>query len=379
MKQPRTSNRKLKKDHRQKKTKGWFKSHRLLTAAGAVGSVKRRTAPMPETRCQKSRRLQREWKTATAQARHRFGWAGLTDEVIEGVRAALRDHNKGFAVLKNVFPEIGKVKAREWLQGRVWRQIFDGKDVEDPGFRSSRQITDDIGLPPPELELYERLDAILGALRYKRWAVVQGLYSAKRRKPQHQKPHTDHRTPMGFWRKCQDRQTLASVLISLHGMEMDLWRTEKAYDLLGEPRPQHPGAVPLATLRLEPGDLVIFRFDLWHAGRGYEATNYRLFTTVVPEQRGPSTVDPSTEKTLTMDCDCLLREKQGRRLRRRALPATECRCENKGRKGEKDVPPCTCGIWVCKCRERCNSGPPLDTCAQWWEGPAPVFSLKGSN
>lgn len=363
--------------NRKPSRKGHTKGHRRLSAAGAPGSVKRHTAPFPETRQGRSKRLRREWKDATTQACASFQWAGLSNEVIEEIRAALRDHDKGFAVINNVFPAIGKAKVSAWLKHRDWRDIFDGKDTSDGKFRSARQITNDIEPPPPELELYGRLDAFLGAIRYKRCAAVQGLYSVKRTMPRHQKPHTDHRTPAGFWRRYEDRQTLASVLISLHGMELDLWRTERAYNLSRLPRPQHPTAEPLATLRLAPGALVIFRFDLWHAGRGYDHTNYRLFTTAVPEPRGALNVDPSTEKSSTLDCACLWREKEERRRLKRALPATVCRCANGGRKVEKDIPPCTCEIWVCQCRERCNVGEPLETCKRWWRGPAPVFSVTG--
>jgi len=67
--------------------------------------------------------------------------------------------------------------------------------------------------------------------------------------------------------------------LSSEGMWLDIWGTEKSYRTNRGPLPLHPHHRPLFTVFLGPGDVILFRYDLIHAGCGYAKPNFRVFCT----------------------------------------------------------------------------------------------------
>ena len=224
----------------------------------------------------------------------------------------IANHQGGFSVIQDILPVIPQDKLKTWGKSLKFESIFDGVHTDDENFvkgghdkrrYQSKKVKADKILP--ELEIDE-LNLFFMALGFEEVNDFKVLKSPGFPDPVHQAPHRDYGTPADFFHNSGAvNGCVCSAIASLMGMELDIWRTVEAYRLRKEegPRQGSPTSVPHLTVRLPPGAIILFRFDLWHAGRGYHVENYRLFMTCIPA-RGASKVDPRTEETFFNRCVC---------------------------------------------------------------------------
>jgi len=281
-------------------------------------------------------------------------------------------------VINDVVPVIPQDTLKAWIQKLKFESIFDGVHTDDENYvtgghdkRRYQSLKVKAKKILPELKIDE-LKLFLMALGFEDLDEFKVLKSPGFPEPVHQAPHRDHGTPDDFFHNSGAvNGCVCSVIASLMGMELDIWRTAEGYRLRKEEGPRHgsPSSVPLLTIRLPPGAIIIFRFDLWHAGRGYISENYRLFMTCIPA-RGSSKVDPRTEETFFNRCTChqAVYEKA-------AIKHTSASRFLKYDKKSKDYV-----FPACKCEPRKSSGKSYE---EWLREettrPDSVINLQGEN
>lgn len=89
-----------------------------------------------------------------------------------------------------------------------------------------------------------------------------------------QSPHADFR-PTDKLRRCRDQDFPLSMLIALMPeTKLAVWPSSVGWMRDGQ---QFPIRAKKEVLNLEPGDVLVFRGDLVHAGAAYAKGNFRLF------------------------------------------------------------------------------------------------------
>jgi len=85
------------------------------------------------------------------------------------------------------------------------------------------------------------------------------IKSEGRKRPINQLPHVDFGAVRQHDRSDHSTGMVSSILVSLQGMELDIWETVEALEKKSLPFPQHPSAVPSVTVSLDPSDMIMFR------------------------------------------------------------------------------------------------------------------------
>jgi len=345
---------------------------RDVTDAGEDPDVRRKK----QKQASKARCALRDRARVELSCTFDFGHGGI-DAMIRDVLGCLRDDNLAFVVVEDVVAKLRFVTIRAWAHrlnkhGEGWMGIFDSKFTKDPMYEQKRQQSSELVVEdlPTELD-FDMCLKLFNAMGF----TLTGLkllfsvgYGAK--ETVHQILHMDHGTPHNYWTNSpREGPMVTSVIISLHGMELDVWRTGHWY--AQHPKcqvPTHPSSVPLITLRVPAGAMVMFRHDLLHAGRGYPKDNFRLFGTLVPHA-GPGMIDAKTEDTFAAPCECQ------QDMLSAALSKARARHENANRHvlldddSEIVYDPCTCPA-------RTSSGPSYEEWKKEMHGtPNNVFRM----
>jgi len=293
------------------------------------------------------------------------------------------DHRCGWFVKRGILAVDDEAALLAWLECHDMDVIFNdlaSEDVKQEGERVSIQQRYQSRVPfargeagvPPGVDL-EKLEHYFHALRYE--VVPKSIREGAKEyfggykaittdpapegvEPCHQIPHSDHGTPRLHWRYEPGRAmhlkgSLCSVLLALQPSEVDIWETRVVLERDKRKKfPQHPKAVPKVTVHLEPGDILVFRFDLVHAGRGYRSKdNLRLFFTVSPF--AGSTVLIDDESTYYDNCECMAHFVKAAQKHKKRIPRVtdqEDTVDEKGKIVKKNV-------WNCQCPPRTNKGP----------------------
>ena len=311
---------------------------------------------------------------------------GITEEEARAALQCLRDDRIGFFVKQGAFDAPSLQVLNEFDKKHKYDPIFDEKPVEDKSFVAHRFQSATPLLPEATPgAVMVRIEAYLKTFGFTLIPRQQKERERRkrrttawtpRRKPAPdyiggckvikslmegplQLPHCDLATPKGFHRWEHVDGTVCSVLVSLQGMDLDIWGTLKYFKDNNIPFPQHPVAVPSLTLKLQPGDFVMFRFDLIHAGTSYPEKNLRLFALAAPKTlRNYSGVDIQSETTNYVDCVCgAARVERARRLHE-TIPTVRGRVKVINSEGRE----VTVSVWECTCPPRVTSG---DTHEKW--------------
>lgn len=329
-------------------------------------------------RCHLHKKLQDEAKVMLGEL---FPNADV-EAVEKSIMGPVQDHLVGFAHLKGVLHRGSDKLVRTWYAKYKAREarIFDNLPVEDPNYgkkcrqdASARFFIDDVGEPPSWLG-FDAMDWVAARLRYERLGPVGIVFSEGRPDHWDQRAHCDHDPRLGSFGTFFDRENAKKPVLSMlaplsaAGMRLDIWGTEKWYRMNEISLPLHPVDLPIFTIFLEPGDAILFRYDLIHAGCGYPEDNFRLFCTF-RAHTGAETCEMNT--TWQMTCKCVDELKR----QCKETPKTACTCP-KERRDDPEAP-CTCGAHACKCPKRTKEA--KLTYDAWRQGvdTEPVVDLMG--
>jgi len=310
----------------------------------------------------------------------------------DAILAAIRDHKVGFALIKGLLGTLTRNQLYKWFKGLEEETLFDQLQPEDANYgvptpegdKHARFIYSNVGEVPEGL-LSENLHALLAALGYEVHGNIIGIRSRGVKNPFHQRFHCDHppRTGWGkgFFARSEQKLPPLSCLISLQGMTLDVYATDEFIRSEGMDVPVHPTARAATTVVLEPGDVIIFRYDLFHAGRGYTKENIRLFATA-RALKGHQ--EFATNETWVPMCSChvdIIKRYRATKKRQSDVdpPNFVCTCSEEERlKRGYVVGQCPgCGAWACSCPPRRD--PPKEERVKfedWAVGKTPmVFNL----
>jgi len=308
----------------------------------------------------------------------------ITMQEAQAMLDCLRDDHVAWFIKRGAFDVPSLKELQDFDKKHRYDAIFDGKPIEDKSPDTYR-FQSACPLLPEKTPgaVMVRVEAILNTFGFTLIPRIKKEQERRKRSqwssrrpeaPQYfggckvikstpcgplQMPHWDYAPPKNFYRWKHESGTVCSVLVSLQGMELDIWATLKYFKDNNIPIPQHPGAVPYVTVYLQPGDFIVFRFDLVHAGRSYPEMNLRLFAIAAPKGlRDYSGVDIMAETTNYEPCDCgAARIAKARRLHEK-IPTVRGRVKIMNSEGrEVEVP-----AWECTCPPRKTRG---DSHAAW--------------
>jgi len=281
------------------------------------------------------------------------------DALERSIMGPIQCHEVGFATLRGVLGTLTKSQTQAWYKRHKAKAglIFDNLPTEDPNYgkkhrdASARWFIENAGVPPLGLG-FETVESVAAMLRYERYGPVGIVFSEGWPNPWGQRGHCDHDpridTFEGFFDRTHKKKPVLSMIAPLsgEGMWLDIWGTEKWYRVNGRPLPLHPHDRPLFRVYLGPGDAILFRYDLIHAGCGYTKPNYRVFCTF-RAYTGQEEWETNTTWQMTCECVHLLQKelwKQGKELK------TACQCPQNQRDDPEAA--CTCGAHACSCPKR---------------------------
>ena len=321
-------------------------------------------------------------------------WMGKTFEKFnkDGIMKALRDHKVGFVLIKGLLGTLSRNQIYNWFKNLEEETLFDHLQPEDAnygvpspdGTMHGRFIYSDVGTPPEGLR-HENLHAFLAALGYEIHGSIIGIRSRGMKYPFHQRFHCDHPPRKswgkGFFQRSDDKLPPLSCLMSLQGMTLDIYATDEFIRRQELDVPVHPFARAATTVVMEPGDVILFRYDLFHAGRGYRKENIRLFASA-RALKGKQIF--AKNETWVPICSCqedILNQHRAQKKQKKdaEYPRFDCTCSEKERlQRGYVVGQCPgCGAWACSCPHRTD--PPIEERVKfkdWAVGKTPmVFNL----
>jgi len=133
-------------------------------------------------------------------------------------------------------------------------------------------------------------------------------------------PHKDHKATPGYDRAKRETGHACSVLVAIFPTDVDIWESDRALKAAKRKPPSHPNSIAKVTVHLEPGDMLVFCFDVWHAGRGYSTLdNLRLFLQVIPFCGSPLNFEDGN--THFEECSCMAKEVEEAKQRHKPIPS----------------------------------------------------------
>ena len=310
----------------------------------------------------------------------------------DAILGAIRDHKVGFALIKGLLGQLTRNQLYKWFKDLEEETLFDHLQPEDANYgvpspegdKHARFIYSDVGEVPEGL-LSENLHALLAALGYEVHGNIIGIRSRGMKNPTHQKFHCDHppRTSWGkgFFARSDEKLPPLSCLMSLQGMTLDIYATDEHLRREQLDVPVHPFARAATTVIMEPGDVILFRYDLYHAGRGYRKENIRLFASA-RALKGKQEFAKNETWVPMCSCQMEILERYRAAKKRKELvdpPNFNCICSEIERlKRGYVVGQCPgCSAWACSCPNRRD--PPIEERVKfkdWAVGKTPmVFNL----